>query len=73
MTCCRKQMTLENGVWVCRKCGSFCDPGIQGRRLVAVGIITRRTRGRSLRLMCTAAGVTGHLRRGGPASAGGCR
>ncbi|MEZ7005029.1 hypothetical protein [Streptomyces sp. AD55] len=66
-------MVLENGVWVCRKCGGSFDAGAKGRKLVAAGIIARRTRGRSLHLAVTTAGVTGHLRRQprtGPA--GGC-
>lgn len=73
MTCCGRPMRLENGVWVCGKCGSSFDPGVQGRRLVATGIIARRPHGRSLRVVCTAAGVTGHLRRTAPAGAGRCR
>ncbi|MDI9836245.1 hypothetical protein [Streptomyces sp. KAU_LT] len=66
-------MSREGGVYVCGKCGSSWDPGVQPQRLVAMGLIARRTRGRSLRLVCTAAGVTGHLRRRTPALVGGCR
>jgi hypothetical protein len=73
MTCCGKQMGRENGVYVCGECGSSFDPGVVGsRRVVAAGIIARRTRGRSLRLVCTAAGVTGRLVRSTSVAAGGC-
>ncbi|WP_411092264.1 hypothetical protein [Streptomyces sp. 049-1] len=65
-------MRRENGVYVCGKCGGSWDPGVQARRVVATGLIARRSRGRSLRLVCTRAGVTGHLRRAVPAAAGGC-
>ncbi|PSK52431.1 hypothetical protein B0E38_04757 [Streptomyces sp. 111WW2] len=72
MTCCGKPMHLENGVWVCRKCKGSYDPGVASeRRVVAVGIIARRTHGRSLRVTCTASGVTGHLRRPEPTTVGG--
>lgn len=74
MTCCGKPMRLDGGMWVCRKCGSSFQGVVQGRRVVATGLIARRTRGRSLRVTCTAAGVTGHLRRTTtPAAAGGGR
>jgi hypothetical protein len=67
-------MDRDGSQLVCRKCGSWFDQGAaQGRHIVATGIIARRTRGRSLRLTCTAAVVTGHLRRTAPAPAGGCR
>ncbi|MER7835309.1 hypothetical protein ABTY98_05200 [Streptomyces sp. NPDC096040] len=67
-------MVEEGAKLVCKKCGGWFDQGVtQGRRLVAAGIIARRAGGRSLRLTCTAAGVTGHLRRTAPAVAGGCR
>ncbi|MCX4609465.1 hypothetical protein [Streptomyces mirabilis] len=68
-------MVQENGQLVCRKCGGWFDQGaVPGRRVVAAGLIARRTSGRSLCLAITARGVTGHLR---PAimlaAAGGCR
>ncbi|MFF4900504.1 hypothetical protein [Streptomyces sp. NPDC001068] len=67
-------MAQEGSRLVCRKCGGYFDQGVVPvRRLVAAGIIARRAGGRSLRLTCTAAGVTGHLRRKAPAAAGGCR
>lgn len=73
MTCCGKQMTKENGVYVCGKCGSSYDPGVHGgRRVVAAGIIARRLRGRSLQLACTPRGVTGRLIRSTSLAAGGC-
>lgn len=65
-------MRQEGAKFVCGKCGGWFQPGIQGRRLVAAGVIARRVGGRSLRLNCTPAGVTGHLRRT-PAAAGGWR
>ncbi|MGX1301394.1 hypothetical protein RKD35_002882 [Streptomyces albogriseolus] len=66
-------MRRENGVYVCGKCGGSWDPGVQARRVVATGLIARRTRGRSLRLTCTPAGVTGRLARTAMSAAGGCQ
>ncbi|MET8609744.1 hypothetical protein [Streptomyces misionensis] len=67
-------MDREGQRFVCKKCGSYFDQGgvAPTRRLVAAGIIARRTSGRSLRLTCTPAGVTGHLRSVAPAVARGC-
>ncbi|MEU5498487.1 hypothetical protein [Streptomyces griseofuscus] len=67
-------MRREGQRFVCTKCGSYFDQGgvAPTRRLVAAGIIARRTGGRSLRLTCTPAGVTGHLRSVAPAATGRC-
>ena len=74
MTCCGKPMVREGGQLVCKACGSWFDQGaVPARRLVAAGIIARRLGGRSLRMTCTAAGVTGYPGRTAPATAGGCR
>ncbi|MEV0016640.1 hypothetical protein [Streptomyces tendae] len=54
-------MKKIDGVWVCGRCGASND-GVTARRTVAVGLIARRARGRSLRMTATAAGVTGSLR-----------
>ncbi|MGW3971158.1 hypothetical protein ACWEFD_17900 [Streptomyces ardesiacus] len=54
-------MKKIDGVWVCGRCGASND-GVTTRRLVAAGVIARRSRGRSLRMTVTAAGATGTLR-----------